>query len=188
MMLPEGLPVPTDDGACAHLPGTRIPHVSLPATDGTYVNLAALDGRTVVYAYPRTGPPGEPELVDGWDLIPGARGCTEEACSFRDHHGELAALGARVFGLSTQSTPEQRELVGRTHLPFPLLSDARLGLTEAIGLPTFEIAGHTLLKRHTLVIVDGVVEHVFYPVFPPDRHAEEVQGWLQQQLARAEAR
>lgn len=187
MTLPEGLPVPTDDGACAHLPGTQIPHVSLPATDGTYVNLAALEGRTVVYAYPRTGPPGEPELVDDWDLIPGARGCTEEACSFRDHHAALAALGARLFGLSTQTTPEQRELIERAHLPFPILSDARLALTEAVGLPTFEIAGHTLLKRHTLVIVDGVVEHVFYPVFPPDTHGEEVERWARQQAALTDA-
>jgi peroxiredoxin len=176
--LPDDLPVPTDDGASGHLPGLALPEVDLPSTDGDRVSLAALRGRTVVYAYPRTGRPGEPSLVDDWDLIPGARGCTPEACGFRDHHRELAEAGAAVFGLSTQSTAYQRELVERLGLPFAVLSDERLALTEALRLPTFAVAGQTLLRRLTLILRDGSVEHVFYPVFPPDRHAAEVLAWL----------
>ena len=132
----------------------------------------------MVYAYPRTGRPGEPELTDDWDLIPGARGCTPEACGFRDHYAELNAAGANVFGLSTQSTADQKELAARLHLPFPVLSDENLVLTQAMRLPTFRAAGQTLLRRLTLVIRDGRVEHVWYPVFPPDRHAGEVLQWL----------
>jgi peroxiredoxin len=178
MELPADLPEPIDDGACDHLPGMRVPPKALAATDGTEVDLSALAARTVVYAYPRTGRPGEPSLVEDWDLIPGARGCTPETCGFRDHHAELAAAGARVFGLSTQESDYQREVAERLALPFALLSDNRFELTHGLGLPTFDVAGHTLLKRHTLVIRDGTVEHVFYPVFPPDRHAGEVLAWL----------
>ena len=180
-LLPADLPEPSDDGAGNHLPGKRLPPVALPATDGSSVDLASLGGRSVVYAYPRTGPPGEPELLPDWDLIPGARGCTEEACSFRDHHSELEGLGARVFGLSPQTTAEQLELVDRVDLPFAILSDSGLELTRALELPTFKAAGYTLLKRHTLIVTEGTVEHVLYPVFPPDTHAEEVQLWLSAQ-------
>jgi peroxiredoxin len=179
MTFPAGLPEPEDDGAADHLPGMSYPELALPSTDGTEVGLAALPGRTVVYAYPWTGRPGEPALVDDWDLIPGARGCTPEACGFRDHHAELAAAGPEVVGLSTQSTAYQREVVERLGLPFPLLSDSRLRLTRALGLPTFEAADHTLLKRLTLMVRDGAIERVWYPVFPPDRHAAEVLAWLQ---------
>jgi peroxiredoxin len=176
--LPDDLPRPVDDGAADHLPGTRVPEIALPATDGSTVSLAAVPGRTVVYAYPRTGRPGEPSLVDDWDLIPGARGCTPETCAFRDHHAEIAAVGAAVVGLSTQDTAYQRELADRLGLPFPILSDERLELTRALRLPNFEVAGETLLKRLTLLVADGEVEHVWYPVFPPDRHAAEVLAWL----------
>jgi peroxiredoxin len=176
--LPDDLPRPTDDGAADHLLGARVPEIALPATDGSSVSLAALAGRTVVYAYPRTGRPGEPSLVDDWDLIPGARGCTPETCAFRDHHAELAQAGAAVLGLSTQDTAYQRELSERLGLPFPILSDERLELTRALRLPTFEVAGETLLNRLTLLLADAEVEHVWYPVFPPDRHAAEVLGWL----------
>ena len=156
----------------------RIPSVSLPATDGTAIDVSSLPGRVVVYAYPRTGTPGV-ENPDGWDLIPGARGCTPQSCSFRDHYAELKALGInRLFGLSTQDTAYQREAVDRLHLPFPILSDEHLGLARAIRLPTFEISGMALLKRLTLVISDGKIEHVFYPVFPPDKNAAEVIAWL----------
>lgn len=182
MTLPDALPVPTDDGAADHLTRMQVPAVTLPATAGPAVDLASLAGRSVVYAYPRTGPPGEPELVPYWDAIPGARGCTEEACGFRDHHAELLKLGARVFGLATQPTVEQLELVARAHVQFPLLSDHDLELTRALRLPTFKVAGHTLLKRHTLIVADGVIEHVFYPVFPPDRHAGEVRRWLEERV------
>jgi peroxiredoxin len=176
--LPDDLPRPVDDGAADHLPGMAVPEIALPATDGSSVSLAALAGRTIVYAYPRTGRPGEPSLVDDWDLIPGARGCTPETCAFRDHHVELADAGAAVLGLSTQDTAYQRELVERLGLPFPILSDERLELTRALRLPTFEVAGHTLLKRLTLAVADAAIERVWYPVFPPDRHAADVLAWL----------
>lgn len=179
MVLPPDLPAPVDDGAAAHLTGTALPDISLPATDGRTVSLARLGpGRAVIYAYPRTGRPGEPSLTDDWDLIPGARGCTPETCGFRDHHAEMRQAGAEVFGLSTQDSAYQKELVDRLHLPFAILSDQELKLTRAMRLPTFDAAGQTLLKRLTLVIRDGRVQHVWYPVFPPDRHAEDVLGWL----------
>jgi peroxiredoxin len=172
------IPAPIDDGAARHLQGMRMARVPLAATNGTTVDLATLPGRVVVYAYPRTGRPGI-ENPDGWDLIPGARGCTPQSCAFRDHFNELKAFGVdRLFGLSTQDNAYQREAAVRLHLPFPLLSDAELRLTRALRLPTFETSGLTLLKRLTLVIDDGVVERVFYPVFPPDRNAEDVLAWL----------
>lgn len=175
--LPDDLPVPVDDGACDHLPGMTVPSVRLPATSGAIVNLSVLPGRTVVYAYPRTRPPGEDAPRD-WDLIPGARGCMPEACAFRDHHGELQALGAEVYGLSTQSTLFQREVEERLGLPFSLLSDEALQLTRALRLPTFRYNGETLIRRLTLVIRNGSIERVFYPVFPPDTHAEAIVTWL----------
>jgi peroxiredoxin len=178
-VLPPDLPVPLDDGACSHLWDMPLPPFELAATDGSRVRLDRLPGRVVAYAYPRTGRPGENHLVPSWDEIPGARGCTPESCAFRDHFRDLRAAGAAlVFGLSTQDTDYQREAAVRLHLPFAMLSDADLELTKALRLPTFEAAGQTLLKRFTLVIADGRIEHVFYPVFPPDRHAEEVLTWL----------
>jgi peroxiredoxin len=172
------IPAPDDDGAARHLPGARVPSVPLASTDGTTVDLATLRGRVVVYAYPRTGRPGTAN-PDGWNLIPGARGCTPQACSFRDHFAELQALGvAHLFGLSTQDTAYQHEAAARLHLPFALLSDEDLSLARALRLPTFAAAGITLLKRLTLVIADGIVAHVFYPVFPPDRSASDVVAWL----------
>ncbi len=180
--LPEGLPEPRDDGAADHLPGTSIPHVPLPSTAGKLLDLAALPGRTVVYCYPLTGRPGR-ELPRGWDEIPGARGCSPQSCAFRDHHEDLRALGARVFGLSTQDTEYQREAVERLQLPYELLSDEDLRFSGALSLPTFEVDGMTLLKRLTMVVDDGRIEKVFYPVFPPDKNAEEVLGWLRRDLA-----
>jgi peroxiredoxin len=176
--LPSDLPVPTDDGAADHLRGMRLPPVPLDSTAGETVDLSTLPGRTVVYCYPMTGRPGD-DLPRGWDEIPGARGCTPQSCSFRDHHAELQALGSRVFGLSTQDTEYQSEAAGRLRLPFALLSDAELAFAGALGLPTFEVEGMVLLKRLTLVIDDGQIEKVFYPVFPPDKSAEEVVGWLE---------
>ena len=175
--LPENIPAPHDDGACDHLPGMEVPSVSLGSTAGAFVDLSALPGRTVVYCYPLTGRPDR-ELPTGWDGIPGARGCTPQSCSFRDHHEELRALGARVFGLSVQDTGYQKEVAERLHLPFDLLSDEDLAFTNTLGLPTFEVDGMTLIKRLTLVIDDGRIEKVIYPVFPPDKNAEEVVEWL----------
>ncbi|HEV2643586.1 MAG TPA: peroxiredoxin, partial [Candidatus Elarobacter sp.] len=172
--LPPDLPAPVDDGAAAHLTGMTLPHVALPATDGTAVDLAAISGTVVVFAYPRTGRSGEPSLVADWDRIPGARGCTPHTCAYRDLHAEFTALGARVFGLSTQDTAYQREMVERVHVPFPVLSDADLALTRALRLPTMDVAGQTLLKRIAWIARDGVIARVFYPVFPPDRNAAEV--------------
>lgn len=184
MQLPAGLPVPEDDGGCDHLPGAAMPSIGLPTTDGTTVDLSRRwPGRTIVYAYPRTGQPGV-ALPDGWDAIPGARGCTPESCAFRDHHAALVARRARVFGLSTQTTDYQRELVERLHLPFAVLSDHEERLTRALRLPTFRVAGMTLIRRLTLVIRDGRIEHVFYPVFPPDRHAASVLAWLDSDPAK----
>ena len=175
--LPPDLPVPEDDGQADHLLNAAVPSLQLRATTGETIDLAGLDGRTVLFAYPRTGRPDE-ELLPGWDAIPGARGCTPETCGFRDAHGQFADLGARVMALSTQSTGYQRELAERLGLPFPILSDESLELTKALKLPTFETSGLTLLKRLTMVIDDGRVSHVFYPVFPPDSHAAEVLSWL----------
>src|SRR5690242_4417790 len=172
------IPAPQDDGATRHLRGARVASVPLQSTGGERVDLSALAGRTILYAYPRTGKPGV-ENPDGWDMIPGARGCTPQTCSFRDHFAELQALGVdHLFGLSTQDPDYQREAAERLHLPFAILSDERLELTTAMGLPTFETGGMTLLKRFTLVVADGTVEHVFYPVFPPDRSASDVIDWL----------
>ncbi len=172
------IPAPLDDGAASHLPGLPLPRLGLMSTDGEAVDLSALPGRSVVYAYPRTGRPDRP-LLDGWDMIPGARGCTPQSCAFRDHAAELAAAGAaRLFGLSTQDSAYQREAVDRLHLPFALLSDEQMLLTRALSLPVFQTSGLSLLKRCTLVIRDGVIEHVFYPVFPPDQNANEVLAWL----------
>jgi peroxiredoxin len=171
--LPADLPVPVDDGACDHLPGMRLPSMPLASTDGDTVDLVALSGRTVVYCYPRTGEP-DVAVPEGWNEIPGARGCTPQSCAYRDHYRELQALHARVYGLSTQTTAYQREAVDRLHLPFPLLSDQDLAFTGALQLPTFEFRGMTLIRRLTLVLRDGRIETVFYPVFPPDKDAERV--------------
>jgi peroxiredoxin len=176
--LPSNLPAPVDDGAAAHLVGRALPALALPATDGTAIDLAALRGRAVVFAYPRTGRPDQEPLVPDWNLIPGARGCTPQSCAFRDLAAEFAAAGARILGLSTQDTAYQQEMAARLHLPFPVLSDAALKLTAALRLPTFEVAGQTLLKRLTWSARDGVIEQVFYPVFPPDRNAADVLDWL----------
>jgi peroxiredoxin len=170
--------VPVDDGACDHLPGMSVPAIALPSTAGRNVVLAKTGRpRAVVYAYPRTGVPGEP-LPDGWDLIPGARGCTPQSCSFRDHHQELLDLGAEVFGLSSQTTEYQQEMAARLHLPFEVLSDADLRFAKALRLPTFEAAGMTLIKRLTLILRAGRIEHVLYPVFPPDQSAAQTIAWL----------
>ena len=176
--LPPDIPVPQDDGAARHLAGMKLPDIALPATSGGDVNLARLAGRTVLYIYPRTGVPGV-DAPPGWDDIPGARGCTPQSCGFRDHFAELKGLGvAHLFGLSTQDTGYQREVAERLHLPFAILSDAKLALTRALKLPTFTTSGMTLLKRMALVVDDGVIAKVFYPVFPPDKNAAEVIAWL----------
>ena len=173
------IPAPADDGGAAHLKGMAVPPVSLLATDDTSVTLASLRGRTVVFAYPRTGEPGKSPLVDDWDMIPGARGCTPQTCAFRDLFAELKAAGAaQVFGLSTQSNAYQTEMASRLHLPFPVLSDEKLEMTRALNLPTMEVAMLTLIKRMALIIDDARITHVFYPVFPPDRNAGDVLAWL----------
>jgi peroxiredoxin len=179
LQLPDNLPVPQDDGAAKHLQGMKLPALALVATDGSAVDLSRLQGRTVVYAYPRTGEPGKP-TPDGWDAIPGARGCTPQSCDFRDHFAELRKAGVdHLFGLSTQDTGYQREAAERLHLPFVILSDEGLQFAKALRLPTFEVEGMTLLKRLTLLIDDGRITHVFYPVFPPNKSAQEVAHWLQ---------
>jgi peroxiredoxin len=176
--LPDDLPVPVDDGAAAHLPGRELPALSFPATSGTTIDLReASAGTLVLYLYPRTGRPGV-DAPAGWDEIPGARGCTPQTCAFRDHHDELARLGAQVAGLSSQTTEYQQEAAERLRLPFPLLADPELSLAAALDLPTFEFEGARLYKRLTLVARAGAIIKVFYPVFPPDRNADEVIAWL----------
>lgn len=172
------IPAPIDDGAARHLRGLALPSLVLPATDGHAIDLAKIAGTTVVYAYPMTGRP-DVALPEGWDMIPGARGCTPQSCAFRDHFAELKALGAEaLFGLSTQSTAYQREAAERLHLPFALLSDENLAFAQALRLPVFETAGMCLLKRLTLILRAGKIVRVFYPVFPPDRSAGDVIEWL----------
>lgn len=172
------IPAPHDDGAARHLVGSRLPSVTLQATNKAQVDLAALPGTTVIYVYPMTGRPDQP-LPDGWDMIPGARGCTPQSCAFRDHFDELKQLGvSSLFGLSTQTTEYQTEAAERLHLPFPLLSDSESQFSDALQLPAFEIAGTRLLNRLTMIVAHGKIEHVFYPVFPPDRSASDVVHWL----------
>ncbi|HEY7258925.1 MAG TPA: peroxiredoxin [Gaiellales bacterium] len=176
-VLPDGLPAPEDDGAARHLPGLELPALRLQSTAGEIDVREAAAGTLVLYIYPRTGRPGVPP-PDGWDATPGARGCTPQSCAFRDHRAELAELGATVVGMSAQSLADQHEFAEREHIPYPLVSDPGLRLAAALDLPTFEIAGMRLYRRITLVARAGRIEHVFYPVFPPDRNAADVVAWL----------
>ncbi len=172
------IPAPQDDGLADHLPGMELPSIELPATGGPAIDLSRQAGLVVVYAYPMTGRPDTP-LPDGWNELPGARGCTPQSCAFRDHAAELADLGvSAVYGLSTQSTENQREASERLNLPFTLLSDESLALSHALRLPLFEVDGMTMNKRITLIIRDGVISKIFYPVFPPDRNAADVIAYL----------
>ena len=177
--IPKGLPIPQDDGSTDHLKGLRLPNVSLKATNGTTVNFGDISGRLVIYCYPMTGQPNV-ALPDGWDQIPGARGCTPQSCSFRDHYQELQALGAEVVGLSVQSTEYQKEMVERLHLPFPVVSDSDYQFQKALNMPTFIAAGMTLLKRVTLIANHGVIEAAHYPIFPSDSDP----GWVIDHLKR----
>jgi peroxiredoxin len=177
------IPAPIDDHAADHLLGTRVPSISLAATDGSQVDLSAASGLVIVYIYPRTGVPDKPN-PDGWDAIPGARGCSPQSCGFRDHFADLEAAGvSAVYGLSTQDTAYQREAAERLHLPFAILSDERFALTNALRLPTFKVGPLALLKRLTLVLRDGEIVKTFYPVFPPDRNAGDVLQWLKNRPA-----
>ncbi len=177
--LPDDIPVPVDDGLADHLPGMTLPRTALSATHGDTVNIGSITGLLVIYIYPMTGRPEVP-LPDGWDAIPGARGCTPQACSFRDHYAELQALKTEVYGLSAQTTEYQLEAKQRLRLPFELLSDIELSLKSSLALPTFNAAGMTLYKRLTLIARDGRVENVFYPVFPSNRNADGVLSWLRE--------
>lgn len=188
LSLPPGLPVPTDDGAATHLAGSPLAAVALASTASRVVTLAHQAGPAVVYCYPRTGRPGE-AIPPEWEGIPGARGCTVEACGFRDHYRELISAGAAaVFGLSTQMGEDQSEAARRLHLPFELLSDADLAFADEMRLPTFEFGGRRLLRRLTMVIEHGQVEHVFYPIFPPDQHPGEVLSYLRRRQRRTNER
>ncbi|WP_136617723.1 MULTISPECIES: peroxiredoxin [Mesorhizobium] len=185
--LPDNLPPPVDDGEADDLAGMQMPSVTLRTTFGELVDLSALWGRVVVYAYPMTGVPGV-ELPPGWNDIPGARGCTPQTLSFQAEKDVFAAFGVTIYGLSTQTPEYQKELSDRLGLAFPIVSDAEFKLTDALRLPTMTVEGMRLIKRLTLVIKDGVIEHVFYPVFPPNRSAAEVVAWLQENTAPAPRR
>ncbi|MER5711372.1 MerR family transcriptional regulator [Streptomyces sp. NPDC002122] len=180
--LPAGLPAPVDDGAAAHLPGRKLPALSFDGTDGSEIRLDKVsDGRWVLFLYPLTGDPAA-DIPDGWNDIPGARGCSQEACGFRDNLEALRAEGVdRVLALSSDRAEYQQALVDRLHLPYPMLSDPHLTLANELKLPTFEADGQTLYRRLTLVLRGAAIEHVFYPVFPPDTHAEEVAQWFRDQ-------
>jgi peroxiredoxin len=183
--LPANLPVPVDDGATKHLQFVSLPRLSLPSTKGREVSLRdqSMKGIMVVFAYPLTGVPGKPTPPE-WDAIPGARGCTPEACAFRDLNAEFEAHGAHVFGLSTQTTEYQKEMAQRLELPYEILSDHELRLQKALNLPTFEWKGQTLFKRHTIVARGGRISKVFYPVFPPDKHPQEVVDFIHKNLRK----
>ena len=181
-VLPDGLPVPVDDGACDHLVGSTVPSITLASTAGGTVDASQRSGHTVIYIYPRTGDPAKAS-VPGWEEIPGARGCTPQTCSFRDHYQDILSLGADVFGLSAQTPEVQQEMVGRLHVPFAVLSDEKLLLSRALKLSTFEVQTYdketlVLIKRLTLIIKHGVIERVFYPVFPPNQNPDDVIAWL----------
>jgi peroxiredoxin len=181
---PNDLPVPQDDGACDHLKGMKFPAVSLSSTAGNEVDPSTLSGLTIIFFYPRSGAPGE-VITDEWNSIPGARGCTPQACSFRDASDEFSQYSVKqIFGISTQDTPYQQELKERTHLPYQLLSDENLKLIKALKLPTMEWKGKTLIKRLAMAVEDGTIVHVWYPVFPSDKNAEEVLKWLKSRTGR----
>ena len=176
--LPSNLPVPKDDGLCNHLVGMCLPNVRLPCTSGAKISLRSVNPKfIVVYCFPLAWVTGT-ELPPNWDEIPGARGCTPQSCAFRDRSKEIESFGGSIFGISTQTKEDQLELFHRLHLPFDLLSDNELQFASAMGLPTFQVAGMTLIRRVTLIAADAVVRKVFYPVFPPDRNAEQVLAWL----------
>ena len=176
--LPDNLPVPVDDGACDHLEGSRLPSIKLVSTSGRTIDFSQEPGITVAYVYPMIGRPDAPPMI-GWNEIPGARGCTPQSCAFRDYYAELKKLGAQVFGISAQPLEDQKEAVTRLHLPFDLLNDSSFEYTKALGLPTFEYSAKRLIKRLTLIIASGEIRKVFYPVFPPDRNAQDVIEWLE---------
>jgi len=180
--LPANLPIPVDDGACNHLDGMRMPSVSMMSATGGSENLSIHPGMLVVYFFPMIGRPDSPPMI-GWNEIPGARGCTPQTCAFRDVHTELKQLGVSVFGVSAQRLEDQQEAHARLQLPFALLNDEQLALAQALQLPTFEYAGKHLIKRLTLIVMDGLIRKVFYPVFPPNEHANEVIAWLNAQQA-----
>jgi peroxiredoxin len=183
LSLPDNLPIPQDDGACAHLPGVKMPPLALATTAGSTVNLSSLPGRSVIFCYPKTGVPDKNPPPE-WDAIPGARGCTPQNCSFRDEHTNLLQVGVdQVFGVSTQSSSYQLEARERLHLPYLLVSDEKLALAHALNLPTFEFDGETLIKRLTLIVDAGIITHVLYPIFPPDKSAADTLQWIKEHPA-----
>lgn len=179
-ILPENLPIPTDDGACDHLLGMILPSVSLLNTSEETIDLSTFTRTLVIYFYPMLGRPDSPPLI-GWNEIPGARGCTPQTCDFRDQYTELKQLGVEVFGVSAQPIKDQQAAHSRLQLPFALLNDGQLTLARALRLPTFDYAEMRLIKRLTLITHHGCIRKVFYPVFPPDRHVQEIVAWLTKQ-------
>jgi peroxiredoxin len=182
--LPAGLPVPVDDGGCNHLPGMKMPSIVLRSTKNRSVDVAEVSrGKAVFFFFPAAGRPGVPD-PRGWNEIPGARGCTPQACGYRDLNEEFRKLGFQVFGVSAQRHEDLMEIGQRNRLPYELLSDSDLRLTRALRLPTFEVESVAPLvppiciKRLSVVVRSGRIEKVFYPVFPPDKNAEEVIEWL----------
>lgn len=180
------LPAPENDGAAAHLVGRELPDLTLTVAAGASHALRALGAKLVLFVYPATGVPGRNPAFDpapGWDEIPGAPGCTVHSLGYRDHAERFASLGFLVAGLSAQPRDEQAEHVARNHITFPVLNDSRFQLADALGLPTFTVDGRRFYKRLALVAIDNRIVNVTYPVFPPDRNAEQVLSWLKRYLA-----
>jgi peroxiredoxin len=176
--LPNNLSKPHNDDGCTHLLDSSIPDISLPTQNGNLLKLKRLDTfRLVIFCFPMTGHPDRP-LPDNWDMIPGARGCTPQTCSFRDNYDELIKINALPIGLSTQSTEDLKEMTTRLHVPFDIVSDQQLLFTSSLNLPTFSINDKKFIKRLTLIVDQSVIKHVFYPIYPPDKHIFEVLNWL----------
>jgi peroxiredoxin len=177
--LPDDLPTPKDDGACNHLTGIKFPQIELICTNERSINPGKQAGYSVIYIYPMTGQPNV-SLAEGWDSIPGARGCTPQSCSFRDSHNDLKKH-TTIYGLSSQNTAYQQEAKSRLQLPFELISDSDFLLKKALSLPTFIFDGIERYKRLTLIIQNNVIKKIFYPVFPPDKNAENILNWFESQ-------
>ncbi|VAW52529.1 Alkyl hydroperoxide reductase subunit C-like protein [hydrothermal vent metagenome] len=177
--LPEGLPVPVDDGACNHLEGAPFPSMLITVTPHATYDFSKEKGINIIFFYPMIGHPDSLPMT-GWNEIPGARGCTPQALSYKNYFRQITKLGVRLFGASSQALKEQNDAIDRLKLPFELINDSSFLLSNALKLPTFQFNEIKMIKRLTLVVVDGVIKKVFYPVFPPNKNVDDVIVWLKE--------